>query len=99
MKIIQAVHGERTAIFDTIAKIITPYSKMTASRHHVNQWRNRRGGAECPQRLLIGKFLLTYRDKRKKEARRKGVKIEKKRRKTVKGKVGKLKMEGGKVTK
>ena len=30
-------------------------------------WRNRRGGGECPQRLLSGNFLLTYREKRGKE--------------------------------
>ena len=40
------------------------------------------GGQSAPQRLLTGKFLLTYREK--KETRRK---IEKKRRKIVKGKV------------
>ena len=39
------------------------------------QWRNRRGtGAECPQRLLIGKFLLTHREKRSKGKMEKGVK-------------------------
>ena len=56
------------------------------------------GRAECPkQRLLTGKFLLTYQGKKRQG--KKGVKIEKKRSKIVKGKGGKLKMEGGKVTK
>ena len=40
------------------------------------------GGAECPQGLLTGKFLLTYRGKKRQG---KGVKLEKKRRKIVKG--------------
>ena len=47
------------------------------------QWRNRQGG----QRLLTGKFLLTYREKRGKEKREKGWILRKKRRKIVKGKV------------
>ena len=45
------------------------------------------GGAECPPRLLNGKFLLTYRGKKRQGKKGKGVKIEKKRRKIVKGKV------------
>ena len=56
----------------------------------LRQWRNRRGGgrgAECPQRFLTGKFLLTYWEKRDKEKKGKGVEIEKKRRKIVKGKM------------
>ena len=39
------------------------------------QWRNRRGGRggqSAPQRLLTGKFLLTYREKRGKEKRERG---------------------------
>ena len=43
-------------------------------------------GAEFPQRLLTGKFLLTYWEKR--EARKKG-KLEQERRKIEKGKVEK----------
>ena len=42
------------------------------------QWCNRQGG-RVPPRLLTGKFLLTYREKRGKEKNGKGVKIEKKR--------------------
>ena len=49
-------------------------------------------GQSSPQRLLTWKFLLTYREKRGKE-KGKGVKIEKKRRKIVKGKVEKLQNE------
>ena len=56
---------------------------------YVSQWRNRQG-AECLQRLLSGKFLLTYQEERGKGKR---VKIEKKRRKIVKGKVEKLQNE------
>ena len=57
-----------------------------------SQWCNRQGGgrgeAECPQRLLTGKFLLTYWEKKRQGKKGKGVKtIEKKRRKIVKGKV------------
>ena len=39
------------------------------SRRHSfdGQWRNRRGGAECPLTFFTGKFLLTYREKRGKE--------------------------------
>ena len=49
-------------------------------------------GAECPQRLLTRKFLLTYRENRSKGKKKgKEVKIEKKRRKIVKGKVKNLK--------
>ena len=44
------------------------------------------GGQSAPQRLLTGKFLLTYREKRGKEKREKG-EMEKKRRKIVKRKV------------
>ena len=43
------------------------------------QWRNRRGGGrgQCaPQRLLTGKFLLTYREKKARK-NRKGGKMEK----------------------
>ena len=43
-------------------------------------------GQSAPQRLLKGKFLVTYREKIGKEKRGKG-KMEKKRRKIVKGKV------------
>ena len=55
------------------------------------QWRNRRGGgrgAECPQRLLNGKFLLTYREKRGKEKREKEWKLRRKG--------GNLEIEAGK---
>ena len=46
--------------------------------------RGQQGGVPpCPQRLLTGKFLLTYRGKKRQG---KGVKIEKKRREIVKGK-------------
>ena len=47
------------------------------------QWRNRRG-AECPPRLLTGKFLLPYREKRGKKTRENGAV---KRRKIGKGRV------------
>ena len=54
-------------------------------------------GAECPQRLLTGKFLLIYREKRDKGKKRK---MEKKGRKiNWKKEGGKLKMEEEKVTK
>ena len=46
------------------------------------------GGAECPPRLLTGKFLLTYREKRGKEKKGKGWKLSRKG--------GKLEMEAGK---
>ena len=55
------------------------------------QWRNRRGGRGGrvpPPRLLTGKFLLTYREKRGKEKREKGRKLRRKG--------GKLGMEAGK---
>ena len=57
------------------------------------QWRNRRGGGGQggrvpPQRLLTGKFLLTYREKRGKKKREKGWKLRRKG--------GKLEMEAGK---
>ena len=56
---------------------------------------NRRGVRVPPPRLLTGKFLLTYQEKREKRQGKKGkgVKIEKKRRKIVKGKVEKLQSE------
>ena len=44
-------------------------------------------GQSSPLRLLTGKFLLTYREKKRQGKMGKGVKIEKKRRKIVKGKV------------
>ena len=47
---------------------------MTSLHGHA-QWRNRRGGRGGrvpPQRLLTGKFLLTYREKRGKEKRERG---------------------------
>ena len=56
-------------------------------------------GAGVPRRLLTRKFLLTYWEKRGKEKKRKGVKIEKKRRKIVKGKVENCKGKCGNVTK
>ena len=46
--------------------------------------RRRMGGQSAPQRLLTRKFLLAYQEKR---GEGKGVKIEEKRRKIVKGKV------------
>ena len=56
-----------------------------------DQWRNRRGGGQGgrvpPRDFWPGNFFLTYREKRGKENREKGVKIENKRRKIVKGKV------------
>ena len=45
------------------------------------------GGKRAPQRLLTGKFVLTYREKKRQGQNGKGVTIEKKRRKIVKGKV------------
>ena len=60
------------------------------------QWRNRRGEQSAPQRLLIGKFLLTYREKRGKE-KRENVAEKKENREREGGK--ELKMEWGKVTK
>ena len=47
------------------------------------QWRNRRGGGgaggqSAPQRLLTGKFLLTYREKRGKEKMEKGWELRRK---------------------
>ena len=55
-------------------------------------------GAEFPPRLLTGKFLLTYREK---EARKKGKRGEngEEKKENYKKEGGKLKMEGGKVTK
>ena len=55
------------------------------------QWHNRWGAGG--QRLLTGKFLLTYREKKGKEKIEKG-EMEKKRRKIVKGKVKNWKWEG-----
>ena len=55
-------------------------------KHYV-QWRNRRGaGGRVSPRLLTGKFLLTNREKEARKKLKKG-KIEKKGRKTAKGKV------------
>ena len=42
-------------------------------------------GAECPQRLLTGKFLLPYLEKRGKEKREKGWKLRRKEGKFLKG--------------
>ena len=55
------------------------------------------GGAEYPPRLLTGKFLLTYREKRGKEKKGKGVKL--RRKEGYCKREGKLQMESGKVTK
>ena len=44
-------------------------------------------GQSAPQRLLTGKFLPTYREKKRQGKQGKGVKIEKKRRKILKGKM------------
>ena len=69
-------------------------ASFTKIKVNDNQWRNRRGGGgggvrgQSAPKLLNGKFLLTYREKRVKGI---GVKIERKRRKFVKGKVKKLK--------
>ena len=60
------------------------------------QWLNRQG--RVPQ-TETSDWEISADLPGKKEARKKGVKIEKKRSKIVKGKGGKLKMEGGKVTK
>ena len=60
------------------------------------QWCNRWGGgrgAECPQRLLTGKCLLTYREKIGKE------KNGEEKKDNCKREGGKLKMEGRKVIK
>ena len=57
-----------------------------------------RGQSAPPPRLLTGKFLLTYREKRGKE-KWKREKMEKKRRKIAKGKVENWKWKEGKVTK
>ena len=57
-----------------------------------------RGGAECPQRLPTGKFLLTYWEKRDKEKMKKGENGEEKK-ENCKREGEKLKMEGGEVTK
>ena len=43
------------------------------------------GGAECPQRLLTGKFLLTYREKEARKKREKGWKLRIKEEKLYKG--------------
>ena len=58
------------------------------------------GQSAPPPRLLTGKFLLTYqKKKRSKEKKEKAVKIEKKRRQIIKGKVQKLEMgENGRWT-
>ena len=62
----------------------------------VIQWRiTAWEGAECPQTLLTGKFLLTYRERSGKEKKWKWRRKKKENRK-MEG--GKLKMEGGKVT-
>ena len=59
------------------------------------QW-HYKWGAESPQRLLTGKFLLPYREKRGKEKRENRAK----KKENLKREGGrKLKMEGGKVTK
>ena len=54
-----------------------------------------RGGGECPLKLLTGKFLLTYREKRGKGKRGNGEEMKESRKREG----GKLKMERGKVTK
>ena len=70
--------------------------------YRFEQWRNSRGegagGTGVPPTLLTGKLMLTYREKRGKE---KGEMEEEKKenRKREGGEVGKLKMEGRKVTK
>ena len=50
------------------------------------------GGQSAPQRLLTGKFLLTYREKRGKEKREKGRKLRRKK-ENCKREGGKLEME------
>ena len=61
------------------------------------QWRNRLG-AECPQRLLTGKFLLTYWEKRGKEKRERGENGEEMK-ENFKREGGKLEMEVEKLWK
>ena len=52
------------------------------------QWRNRRGGQSTHQRLVNGRFLLTYREKRGKEKKvKRGDGEEKKENYKIKGKV------------
>ena len=64
------------------------------------QWRNRRapgGGGRVPQRILTEKFLLADLPGKNSQGKKgRAVKIEKKRRKIVKGKMEDLKMEGWK---
>ena len=64
------------------------------SNHYINQWRNMWGGqgVKCPQRLLTGKFLLTYQEKRGKEKKRKRGENWKEKKKNCKREGGKLKM-------
>ena len=60
------------------------------------------GGAECPQRLMTGEFLLTYGERRGDLERKKGKRgenREEKKENCKKKKGGKLKMEVRKVTK
>ena len=73
-------------------------SYQSASRPHSVSHSGVTGGGQCvPQRLLTGKFLLTYREKRGKAKMEKG---EKKRRKIGrKREGGKLKWKEGKVPK
>ena len=67
--------------------------KVRSLKMSLVQWRNRRGGgAECPQKLLTGTFLLTYRVKKSQGKNVKGGKWRSKERKIVEGKV---KIENG----
>ena len=73
-----------------------------AAENRQNQWRSRCAGRgeEWPPRLLTGKFLLMYREKRGKENIEN---VAERKENNVKRKGGKLKeklkMEGGKVKK
>ena len=63
--------------------------KLTITGKRRNQWRNRRGGQGgrvSPHRILIGNFLVTYREKRGKEKVEKiGLKLRRKEGKSWKG--------------
>ena len=85
-----------TCIWGAIALILKHYkSRFNRSGVTGGGGGGRGQGAECPQRFLTGKFLLTYREK---EAREKGENWDEKK-ENCKREGGKFEMEVGKVIK
>ena len=82
-----AIHTYFQLVFDVLCKFDT--SGVTGGGR----------GHSAPQKVLTGKFLLTYREKRGKEKKGKGWKMEKKRRNIIKGKMENWKWKKGKVRK